>query len=83
MKSDDGTAEYTDVDGFTTTISTGDAYLEWAKSLGDYSLAFKGCYSGMEDAFYRLWLYLLHFGSFGNYFFYLIPNMLSYALFFN
>ena len=49
---------YIDEDGFSTVITQTDAYLELTKSLGEFSIMFKGCYDGVDNGFYDFWLFL-------------------------
>ena len=78
-----GQTTYTDTDGFASVISQNDAYLEFTKSIGDFSTVFKGCYEGADSGVYDFWLFLKHYESLSNYLINLVPNILAYALYFN
>ena len=64
-------------------ISQTDAYLEFTKTLADFSTVFKGCYEGLDSGIYDFWLFVRHYESPGNYLINLVPNILAYALYFN
>ena len=78
-----GSTTYVDQSGFTGVISQTDAYLEFTKTLADFSTVFKGCYEGVDSGFYDFWLFMKHYESLGNYLINLVPNILAYALYFN
>ena len=64
-------------------MTQNDAYLEFTKSIGDFSTVFKTCYEGADSSTYDFWLFLRHYESPGNYLINLVPNILAYALYFN
>jgi len=80
---DGGTSTYTDAKGLTVKINSVEAYLEFAKGLGDFSRVFKGCYEGIDNSIYRFNKFVEHYQSFSNYTLNMTANLLSYALFFN
>ena len=82
-RSGEGTATYTDDDGFVTVIDSTDAFLEFTKTLGEFSIVFKSCYEGTDTSIYHFWMFIRHYESFKNYMLNLTANVLSYALFFN
>ena len=80
---DGGTTTYTDAKGLKVEINSTDAYLEFAKGLGDFSRVFKACYEGSDNSIYRFNRFVEHYQSLSNYMLNMTANLLSYALFFN
>ena len=59
------------------------AWIEFAKSLYDFSHFFKECYSKTENNFYVFWLFVNHYESMTNYLINMVPNSLAYAMYYN
>lgn len=83
-QTEQGTLTYTDQNsGEEVVVTEKEAFLELMHAVSDFSPNFKGCYEDTDHAFYRLYMFFSHYDSMRNYMLNLIPNMLSYALFFN
>ena len=58
VRSNGGSLDTTDADGNTVTVVTRDAYMEFTKSLRDFSLGFQEAYSTIDSYSYRVILFL-------------------------
>jgi len=77
-----GMTIYIDKNGKEIEVTWIAAWLEFAKSLYDFSHYCKECYSKTENNFYVLWLFLNHYESMTNYLINMVPNSLAYAIYF-
>ena len=83
-QTEQGSLTYTDQQtSEPITVTEKQAFLELMHAVSDFSPTFKNCYEDTDNAFYRLYMFFEHYESMRNYMLNLIPNMLSYALYFN
>jgi len=73
----------TDNKGNRTEVTWVDAWVDATKSIYDLSHWFKDCYSRTEDNGYVFWLWLNHYQSLSNYIANLVPNSLSYGMYYS
>lgn len=77
-----GSTTYTDSNGVVLEITWIDAWIDFTKTLYDFSLFFKKCYSRSEHNFYVFWLFINHYESLQNYMINMLPNSLAYAVYY-
>ena len=77
-----GSIKYTDSQGFSMELSWIDAWIEFTRTLYDFSHVFKSCYERSEHNAYVFWLFANHYETFSNYLVNLIPNALAYAMYY-
>ena len=77
-----GNTIYTNKDGVVMHLTWIDAWIDFTKTLYDFSLFFKKCYSQSEHNFYVFWLFITHYETLQNYLINMLPNSLAYAVYY-